>query len=415
MPADVVPGTCAMGLGFAEARIAVRALAATHGLRPEPVPLRNAAGRILAADVLADHALPPFTNSAMDGFAVCAGDLATDGETILRVAGTMLAGGAPAAAPRRGECVRITTGAPLPPGTDAVVIKEQARVVGDCVGLPAGVRAGANVREAGEDCAAGARVLARGRRLRPGDMGLLAALGRTAIEVARQPRIGLCSSGDELVPPGQPLGVGQIHASNTQALAALVGHDGIEPARIAHLPDDPAAMRAVLRAMVTDCDVIITCGGVSAGEADFMPAVLAELGRIAFWKVRLKPGMPFLAGEIGATLVFGLPGNPVSTIATFLALVRPALLAMQGGDDDAPVHRARLATALRKRHERTELLRARIESRADGALWATPVERQGSGMLGGLAEADALLVVPEDARELPIGSVLEILPLPGLC
>jgi molybdopterin molybdotransferase len=382
----------------------------------ELVDIDNALGRVLAVDLVVPHDLPPFANSAMDGYALRGGELPARGERRFRVTGAALAGGLPAAAFDEGECVRITTGAPLPPGADTIVIKENVGVDGDFIVVRAGEQAGSNVRPSGEDYRAGDVALRAGVRLAAAHLGVLAACGRIQAKVARRPRVALFVTGDELVPPDHALGFGQIHDSNRYSLGALLRGLGIEPEPVAHLRDDPDALRVALREAADRCDLILSSGGVSAGEADFLPGLVAELGTVHFWKVRMKPGMPVLCGEIDGALVFALPGNPVSTIATFLTLVRPALLAMQGARDvDARLWKARLAEPVAKKHDRCEFLRARIEARDDGAWWATPLQKQGSGMLRGVADADVLVVVPEEARELAIGAVVEVLPLPGLC
>jgi molybdopterin molybdotransferase len=399
-----------------EARRRSRDLGAQKRTESELVGIDNALGRFLSEDLIAAHDLPPFANSAMDGYALRGTELPVLGERRFRVAGSLLAGANLAPSFASGECVRITTGAPLPPDADTVVIKENVHVDGNWIVVGAGEHAGANVRPAGEDYRAGELALRAGTRLAPAHLGVLAACGRIQARVARQPRVALFVTGDELVPPDRALGFGQIHDSNRYSLGGLLRGLGIEPEPVAHVRDDPDALRVALREAADRCDLVLSSGGVSAGEADFLPGVIAELGRIHFWKVRMKPGMPVLCGEIDGALVFALPGNPVSTIATFLALVRPALLAMQGASDvDGRGWRARLAAPILKKHDRCEFLRARIETRADGAWWAVPLQKQGSGMLRGVAEADALIVVPEHLRELAAGEVVEVLPLPGLC
>ncbi|MEP7042297.1 MAG: gephyrin-like molybdotransferase Glp [Dokdonella sp.] len=390
-------------------------LCASRRLPSEAVALEQALDRVLAEDLIAPFNLPPFANSAMDGYALHGDELPQRDERRFRLGGSVLAGATAAPECHRGECIRITTGAPLPPGADSVVVKENVCVDGDAVVVRAGEQAGANVRPAGEDYGAGDIALRAGERLTPARLGVLASCGLTHARVARRPRVALFVTGDELVPPGQVLGFGQIHDSNRYSLGALLREVGIEPLPIAHLRDDPDALRAALRDAGERCDMIVSSGGVSAGEADFLPGLVAELGKVHFWKVRMKPGMPVLCGEIGRALVFALPGNPVSTIATFLALVRPALLALQGARETAPrAWKARLANAISKKHDRAEFLRASFEARDDGGLWATALRKQGSGMLRGVAEADALIFIPEDARELAAGAVVELLPLPGL-
>lgn len=392
----------------------VLALCAAREPAREAVALQQALGRVLARDERAAFDLPPFANSAMDGFALHGAGLPAEGERAFRLAGEVLAGATAIPACGAGECVRITTGAPLPPGTDTVVIKENVRLGEGEVFVRAGETAGANVRPAGEDYAAGDLVVHAGARLDYARLAALAACGRAAVEVARRPRVALFVTGDELVPPSQPLGFGQIHDSNRYSLGALLQGLGIEPARVAHLRDDRAALRRALAEAAADCDVVVSSGGVSAGEADYMPGLVAELGQVHFWKVRMKPGMPLLCGGIGDALVFALPGNPVSTVATFLLLVQPALLALQGASEPGPRRwKARLATALAKRHARAEFLRARLDWRGDGACWVEPLPKQGSGMLRSLVGADALVALPEGNCEFAAGDVVEILPLPG--
>ncbi|MEO5559982.1 MAG: gephyrin-like molybdotransferase Glp [Dokdonella sp.] len=399
-----------------EARSLVDQLGAQKRMEPEAVDLDNALGRVLATDLIVPHDLPPFVNSAMDGYALRGSELPAEGEARFHVAGAVLAGASAVPVFAAGECVRITTGAPLPSGADTVVIKENVRIVGDGIIVGAGEKGGANVRPAGEDYRLGDVAMRAGVRLGAAHLGVLAACGCTQVKVARRPRVALFVTGDELVPTDQTLAYGQIHDSNRYTLGAMLRDLGIEPEPVAHLRDDPDALRVALREAADRCDVVISSGGVSAGEADFLPGVVAELGMIHFWKVRMKPGMPLLCGEIDGALVFALPGNPVSTIATFLALVRPALLAMQGADvAGSRTWKARLATPILKKHDRCEFLRARVEARDDGALWATPLQKQGSGMLRGVADADVLIVVPDEVRELVAGAVVEILPLRGAC
>ena len=405
-------------LAVDEAVARVLALAAARRLPSERVELHEARGRVLAHDVIAAHDLPPFANSAMDGFAVRGADLSSDAATRLRIVGTRFAGDGEAAMIAAGECLRITTGAPLPGGADTVVIKERVQVDGDMLVVPGGEKAGANVRQAGEDLARGARALAAGEAIGAVRLGVLASLGMTGVDVVRRPRVAVLTTGDELVMPGAPLGHAQIHNSNGFSLAALAIEAGARPLDaplpFRHVRDDEASLRAALRAAAAEADVIVTSGGVSAGEKDLLPALVAELGAIVFWKVRMRPGMPVLCGTIAGTPLIGLPGNPVSGIATFLLFVRPLLRAMQGITEPAtPCLHAHLAHPLAKRHARREFMRARLQPRADGSLAVAVLPKQGSGMLGAMAGADALVVVPEDARELAAGTLVEVMPLPS--
>ncbi|MGB0133350.1 gephyrin-like molybdotransferase Glp [Dokdonella sp.] len=390
----------------------------------EHVGLENAQGRILAADLRASRNLPPFDNSAMDGFALNSADLPLSGECRLRIAGTRFAGDAQASTIERGECLRITTGAPLPTGADTVVIKERVRVESEAVVIAAGELAGSNVRRAGEDFAAGDLVLSKGQQVTSTRIGGLATLGNDTLEVFRRPRVSIITTGNELIMPGDQTGPATIYNSNGFSLAALLRASGLQahlpvarssPASFLHLPDDPDQIRSALSELAESVNVIITSGGVSAGEADWLPILVAELGRIHFWKVRMRPGMPFLFGEIGSALIFCLPGNPVSTIATFLCMVQPALRALQGAEPAlAELPRAHLASVITKRHERAEFLRACCEVRDDGTLWVDPVTRQGSAMQRGIMEANSLICVPEAVRELDAGSLVRIMRLPEL-
>ncbi|HEX6612872.1 MAG TPA: gephyrin-like molybdotransferase Glp, partial [Rhodanobacteraceae bacterium] len=329
-------------IALQEALEIVRVRSMEHRLPDESVQLMAARDRVLAEDVHAPHDLPPFANSAMDGFALRGADLPGEGERAFEVIADVFAGATSAPQVAGGGCVRITTGAPLPPGADTVVIKENARVEGSRVFVRAGEKAGANVRAAGEDFATGDLALKAGTRLQAAHLGLLAALGLDQIRVTRRPRVSVIVTGDELVPAGQPLGFGQIHESNGILIGALVREANAEVVSRACVRDDPEALRTALLKAATDSDLIVSSGGVSAGEADHLPALVQELGEIHFHKVRIKPGMPILFGALGASLHFGLPGNPVSAAVTFQVFVRLALRSMLGESVATRTRRARL-------------------------------------------------------------------------
>ena len=401
------------GLSVDAAQARIVEIATKRALPGEKVTLEAASGRILRADIHAPQDVPAFVNSAMDGFAVRASDLPPSGEKPFRLLGQILAGGHAAAEVVTDTCVRITTGAPLPRGADTVVMKENAHTDADIVTIASGTSAGANVRSAGEDYRAGDLALKRGTRLTPASVGVLASFGLAEVNVASRPRALLLTTGDELTPPGEALGFGGVYDSNRFSLGSLLQHHGVDLLRHERLRDDPAQLCAVLLRAGADADIIVSSGGVSAGEADFLPRLLMEIGEVFFWKVRMRPGMPFLFGQIGQAIMFGLPGNPVSGIATFLNLVKPALDAMSGAVGPRTPLRARLCGPVFKRHARTDFLRARIECDEAGALWASPLEKQGSGMLRGVAEADALIVVVESVNELAAGDVVDVIPLPG--
>lgn len=400
-------------ISVAEARARIVALAAARPLPAERVALDAAYGRVLAHDVRGDADVPAYANSAMDGYALRGADLPAEGERTFALVGARLAGDGRPAAVGEGECLRITTGAPLPAGADTVVIKENVRLEGAGVVVAAGETAGANVRPAGEDYRAGEFAFAAGTVLTPARVGVLASFGLVDVAVARAPRAVVLTTGDEVVAPGMPLEYGQVYNSNRASLAGLLRGAGAQLVRHEHVRDDPAALEDALRRAARDADLVVTSGGVSAGEADFMPALIARVGRVDFWKVRIRPGMPMLVGEIGTALVCALPGNPVSGMATFLTLVTPALAALAGRSDDVPPWYARVAVPIVKNHRRAEYQRARRESRRDGSVWVTPFPRQGSGVLRSVAEADCLIVLPEETASLAVGDVVEFLPLPG--
>jgi len=397
-------------IGLEQALAIVAARAAQHRLPIETVPLAQAHGRVLAEEVRAPHALPPFDNSAMDGFALRGADLPALGERTFALVGDVFAGAASAPTVATGQCVRITTGAPMPPGADTVVIKENVATSGDRVTVKAGEKAGANVRAAGEDYAEGDLAFAAGTPASAADLAVLAALGIAHVPVRRLPRIAVIATGDELVPPGQPLGFGQIHESNAVMLTALARESGGCVVVQRCVRDEPQALQAVLLEAAADADLILTSGGVSAGEADHLPNVLRTIGEIHFHKVRLKPGMPTLFGQIGASLCFGLPGNPVASAVTFRLFVGFALRAMQGVSKIPKPTHARLAASLHKRHARAELTRCSLHVDGDGVRWATPHAKQGSGMLRGLVETDALALLPEGTREYAEGDIVVLWP-----
>ncbi len=411
------------GISVDEAQTLVVELCRTRRLPMQSIALQAAFGRVLGQDVFASRHQPPFTNSAMDGFAVRAEDLPTSGQRRFRLVGTRLAGDPMTAVIGSGECLRITTGAPLPVGADTVVIKERVTLEGEIVVIGADEVGGSHVRPAGEEFRVGDRVLEGGQRIGVAQLAALASIGHAEVSVSSMPTVQIMTTGDELVMPGFECSAAQIYNSNGFALAALLKASGIEsqsanefPQGFTHLPDDRAKIREALLRASESSDVIITSGGVSAGEADFLPLLVAETGRIHLWKVRMRPGMPVLFGEIGRALVFCLPGNPVSTIATFLSLVRPGLAAMQGLVPSSPrLLDAQLSSTISKTHERTEFMRAVCEVRDDGTLWAAPVSRQGSSMIRGLIEANALIVVPEQSGMIEVGSIVKILQLTEFC
>ena len=393
---------------FADAEAIVHEVANAHRLPIERVPVARAAGRVLAEDVRAPIALPSFDNSAMDGYALRAAD-ACVANASLRLIGEQFAGNPQGFRVGPSECVRITTGAPLPEGADAVVMKENTRFDGERIVLATTVARDAHVRRAGEDVAVGDLLLRTGTRLTPVQASLAAAVGLAELPVARRPTVAVFTTGDELRPPGQELDPGAIYDSNRTLLMALLVAEGLEPFAWPILPDDPGRMRALLRDAGNAFDVVITCGGVSAGEKDYLPELVVELGRIHFWKMLMRPGMPLLFGQIGQAQILALPGNPVSVLATYLTLGRQLLRGLQDDASPLPKIAARLSMPIVKTHDRREFQRGRLEYGDDGVLRVAPHPATASHRLRGAADSDCLIVLAEGPQQLQVDTVVEVL------
>ncbi|MCW3065211.1 MAG: molybdenum cofactor synthesis domain protein [Solirubrobacterales bacterium] len=375
-------------------------------LGTEEVPVERALGRVLTAPVRAAGDVPRFPNSAMDGFAVTAGPAGRR----LRIVGESRAGHPAGETVADGTAVRISTGAAMPAGADGVVPVEEARDDGDHVTVEAPVAPGRHVRLPGEDLRAGAVVLEAGIRLAPAELGVAVSAGAATVTCGRRPRVTVLSTGDELRPPGAELGPGEIHNSNAVALAGLATVAGAEVLGAERVSDAREATRAALSAALERSDVLLLSGGVSVGPHDHVRPALAELGvEERFWGVQLQPGKPTWFGRRDARLVFGLPGNPVSALVTYTLFARPALLALQGGTDDAARGEAELAVPVR-RHNREQALRVRLERR-DGRLLATPNGPQGSHVLSSMVGADALAMLPPGDGEAPAGFVVPLIAL----
>jgi molybdopterin molybdotransferase len=387
----------------------------------ETLPPGAALGRVLAEDVVSPIDVPAEDNSAMDGYAVRSAELPTRGEQVFRVAGRHRAGASLAAHAGPGECLRITTGASLPPDFDTVVPQELVRAVDtDHVAVEAArVRPGENRRRAGEDIARGSVVLAAGRRLRPADIGVLASLGRVEVRVFRRLRVAFASTGDELRSPGEPLVAGAIYDSNRPTLAAMLERLGVEGLDLGVVRDDPQALEAAFRTASGEADVLISAGGAGGGEADHTRRVLARLGEAVSWQVAMRPGRPMIVAriEVGAcpVIAFGLPGNPVAMMVSFYALVRDALLAMTGATPSPLLTvRATSVETIRKRPGRTEYQRG-IVTRVDGGGWQVSLTGpQGSGILRSMSEANGLIVLGHERGDVASGQPVEVLPFEGL-
>ena len=380
-------------------------------LRPvgghERVFVRQALDRVLAEDVISPIDVPSHDNSAMDGWALRSGDLAASGETRLRNIGTALAGRAFAGSVGAGETVKIMTGAILPQGVDCVVIQEVARVDGDVVIIPPGQRSEQNTRRAAEDLKAGRPAIAAGKKLRPAEIGIIASLGVAELSVRRRVRVALFSTGDELSSIGTPLAPGAVYDSNRYTLWGMLTRLNCEVIDMGVVRDEPAALEAAFLEAAGCADAIITSGGVSVGEADFIRQLMARLGQVAFWKIAMKPGRPMAFGRIGkpdgsdgpGAWLFGLPGNPVAVMVTFYQFVRPAILKLAGVDPVTPfpAFPARCVEAMKKGRGRTEFQRG-ILFQENGEWCVRPTGAQGSGVLRSMSEADCFIVL-EPGRE----------------
>lgn len=369
----------------------------------ETVALALADGRIAACDVTATIDVPPFDNAAVDGYAVRFSDLSRTGETTLPVHGRLPAGTVPAGL-REAAAVRIFTGAPMPAQADTVFMQEDVRRAGDAVVLPQGLARGANRRVAGEDIARGAVAIPAGRRLRPQDLALAAAVGLDALPVRRRLRVAVFSTGDELAEPGTLLGAAGIHDANRVMLIALLGRLGAEPVDLGILRDDPAALTLRLTAAAGAHDLILTSGGVSVGEEDHVKAAVEAAGALAFWRLAIKPGRPVAMGVVAGTPFVGLPGNPVAAYVTLLFVVRPLLARLGGGvcafARPIPI---RAGFAFARKAGRREFLRVRLQPGDDGAVEAVPVTRGGSATITALTGSDGLAELPEGLTRITPG------------
>lgn len=382
----------------------------------ERLPLRSALGRVLAADVTSPLAVPGHTNSAMDGYAVAGASLPASGTGELTVAGSSFAGHPYDRPVQSGQCVRIMTGAVMPDGTDTVVPQEHAEKVSEHrVRVDDRHRTGQNVRQAGEDIREGDIVLHAGHRLAASDLGLLASLGVGEVAVTRRPRVAFFSTGDELRSIGDRLRPGEIYDSNRYTLYGMLTGLGADIIDMGVVPDTPEATLAAFRRAAANADAVITSGGVSVGEADYVKDSVTALGRIEFSKVAMKPGRPLTFGRIGEAFFFGLPGNPVSVMVTFYLFVQPALRRLAGDSVVEPlILRARCESKLRKKPGRTEYQRGILSADPAGDLVVARTGPQGSGILSSMAQANCFIVLPADFETVEPGTKVPVIPFSEL-
>lgn len=376
----------------------------------EVAALAQADGRVLAQDVVAPLDLPPFANSAVDGYAVRFADLAASGETRLPVAGRVAAGADASGVTTRGIAVRVFTGAPMPPGADTVFMQEDVALEGGVAILPSGLAPGANARPAGEDIARGMVAAKAGQRLRPQDLALLSALGLIEVTVRRRPRVAVFSTGDELTEPGMPLAPAAIYDANRALLRAMVARAGAEVIDLGILRDERDSLAQCLAEAADSCDLVLTSGGVSTGEEDHVKAAVEQAGELAFWRIGIKPGRPVALGRVGTTPFIGLPGNPVAVFVTFAFVARAMIAQLAGTEQARPVALpVRLGFSYRKKEGRREYVRVSLEPAPDGVMIARKHPQDGAGVLTSLTRTDGLVELAEDLTAIGEGTVVPFL------
>lgn len=391
---------------------------ALPAIASEELPLMQALGRIVAEDIISPINVPAHDNSAMDGFAFDGKQLGT-APLQLRVVGTALAGKAWQGNVKSGECVKIMTGAVMPEGLDTVIAQELTTLKAadgeTVVEVPAGIlQAGDNRRKAGEDLQRGLPALMAGSKLSPAALGLVASLGIAKVKVYRQLRVAYFSTGDEVLSLGDALREGAVYDSNRYTVFGLLSRMGCAVIDMGVVRDDPVFLEDAFKQAASSADVIITSGGVSVGEADFTKAMMKKLGDVAFWKIAMRPGRPMAVGRLGNSILFGLPGNPVAVMVTFLAFVKPALLHLMGGTPSTtPYLRAKSAVALRKKPGRTEYQRGFVRTLPDGTLQVEAAGNQGSGVLRSMVEANGLIVLHHHQSNVAAGDEVDVMMFEG--
>jgi molybdopterin molybdotransferase len=382
----------------------------------ENVPIFDALDRVLAQDIVSPVSVPPHDNSAMDGYAFDGTQLAADAPLALEMVGTAFAGTAWRGDVGAGQCVKIMTGAIMPAGLDTVVPQEFTKLQDERIVVPAGVlRRGDNRRLMGEDLRAGEPALRAGQRLGPAACGLVASLGIGTVPLVRRPRVAYFSTGDEILSVGDVPREGAVYDSNRYTVFGLLTRLGCEVIDLGVVRDDPQRLESAFRDAASRADAIITSGGVSVGEADFTKAMMKKLGDVAFWRIAMRPGRPMAVGRIGRSVLFGLPGNPVAVMVTFLAFVRPALLRLMGASaTQPPLLKARSLEAMRKKPGRTEYQRGLVSTAPDGSLQVRTTGNQGSGVLSSMVQANGLIVLHHAQGSVAAGDEVDVMMFDGV-
>ncbi|MDH5395344.1 MAG: molybdopterin molybdotransferase MoeA [Gammaproteobacteria bacterium] len=381
----------------------------------EVVSIREALNRVLAEDVISKINVPPYANSAMDGYAVNSADLPASGEKTLTLIGKSFAGIPFDGEVKPGECIRIMTGAQMAKGTDAVVMQEQTQVSENNVTIQAGHCKNENVRHIGEDIKDGDVVLKAGQHLTPAELGVLASLGVANVSVQKKLRVAFFSTGDELQNVEHELAEGQIYDSNRYTLYGMLKNIGVELIDLGIIPDDRSAIENAFKQAASQADVMITSGGVSVGEADYVKETLDKLGKVDFWKISMKPGKPLAFGFVDNAVFFGLPGNPVSVMATFYQFVLPTMKTMMGMNNiTAPIVKLPCKTLLKKAPGRTDFQRGIMQTNEAGELVVESIGMQASHVLSGMSKANCFIILPAESGDIAAGSLVDVQPFRGL-
>lgn len=381
----------------------------------EIIPMREALSRVLAVDVKSPINVPSYTNSAMDGFALNGNDLPLEGSREFTIAGKVLAGAPLSISIKPGECARIMTGGKMPDGTDTVIMQENIRTSGNIATVTTGHKAGQNVRQAGEDLAIGDIVFHKDKQLTPADIGMLASIGEATVSVYRKLRVAFFSTGDELCTVGEELGEGQIYDSNRYTIYSMLKRLDVDIIDMGIIPDKRELIENAFREASNKADVLITSGGVSVGEADYVKETLEKLGQVGFWKIAIKPGKPLAFGQIDGCTFFGLPGNPVSAMVTFYQFVQPALQKMAGMSVTDPLLiRIKCVSTLKKKPGRQDYQRGILFTDDDGESVVKSTGSQGSGILSSMGHANCFIVLPQESNGAQAGDIVTVQPFAGL-